>query len=225
MSKNKLQKFSENRTFPNLFQYGYEDLQQAEFSLKGKWGTKFFRNRNPLILELGCGKGEYTIGLAQRYPEKNFIGVDIKGARLWKGLNDAKNLGLSNVAFIRTRIELIEAFFGSDEVAEIWITFPDPQPQKSRQRKRLTHPLFLNRYRNFLQKDGLIHLKTDSELLYEFTKEVIAEQGLTLYSDTADLYATTDHIEVKTIRTFYEDIWLKSNLSIKYLCFSPHHEC
>lgn len=223
-SKNKLQRFEENETFPNLFQFNYEKLQQSRFPLKGKWASDFFGNNNPILLELGCGKGEYTVGLASKYPEKNFIGVDIKGARLWRGLRNAKERSLSNVAFIRTRIELINFFFDYQEVAEIWITFPDPQPQKSRMRKRLTHPEFLKRYRQFLKPSGLIHLKTDSDLLYQYTREVIQENHLNLFYDTNDLYATADEIEVKLIRTFYEQMWLNQGLTIKYLRFGLPYE-
>ncbi len=218
-SKNKLQKFAENLKFPNLFQYGYEQILQSPFPLKGKWAADFFKNNNPIVLELGCGKGEYTIGLAQKYPEKNFIGVDIKGARLWRGLRSSKELGLNNVAFIRTRIELINAFFSSDEVSEIWITFPDPQPQKSRRRKRLTHPEFLSRYKQFLKVGGIIHLKTDSDLLYDFTNEVIEEFKHQPIIVTDDLYADERELEVKSIQTFYEKIWLEQGLTIKYIRF------
>lgn len=223
-SKNKLKRFAENLTFHNLFQYDYEMLHQAGFPLKGKWSADFFGNNNPIVLELGCGKGEYTIGLAKKYPEKNFIGVDIKGARLWRGLRNAKEQSLSNVAFIRTRIELISFFFNTNEVSEIWITFPDPQPQKSRMRKRLTHPVFLERYNNFLKPSGFIHLKTDSDLLFQYTRDLIAEMNLPLFYDTDDLYASADEIEVKSIRTFYEQIWLSQGLTIKYLRFGLHSD-
>lgn len=221
-SKNKLKRFAENLTFHNLFQYDYEMLRQTGFPLNGKWSSDFFGNNNPIVLELGCGKGEYTIGLAKKYPEKNFIGVDIKGARLWRGLRNAKEQSLSNVAFIRTRIELINFFFHTNEVSEIWITFPDPQPQKSRMRKRLTHPVFLERYNNFLKPTGFIHLKTDSDLLYQYTRDLIEEMNLPLFYDTNDLYASADEIEVKSIRTFYEQIWLNQGLTIKYLRFGLH---
>jgi tRNA (guanine-N7-)-methyltransferase len=223
-SKNKLQRFAENETFHNLFQIGYEQLQNESFALKGNWHKDFFQNQNPIVLELGCGKGEYTIGLAQHYPSKNFIGMDIKGARLWRGLKSAAERGITNVAFVRTRIEMINHFFGSNEVSEIWITFPDPQPRKSKQLKRLTSPRFLKQYALLLKPEGIIHLKTDSELLYNYTLEVIHEGAHTLHYATDDLYSTEQEMDVKLIRTFYEQMWLAQGLSIKYLVFSLRHE-
>lgn len=218
-SKNKLQRFAENLTFDNLFQYNYEQLINLPFELKGRWKEDFFLNDHPITLELGCGKGEYTVGLAERYPGRNFIGFDIKGARLWKGLTMARQKGLGNVAFVRTKIDNINFFFESEEVSEIWITFPDPQPQLSRARKRLTSPLFLDRYRGILKPGGIIHLKTDSDLLYEYTLEVIREKSLPLHYHTNDLYAIGDEMEVKSIRTYYEQIWLSQGLTIKYIRF------
>ncbi|HMM10543.1 MAG TPA: tRNA (guanosine(46)-N7)-methyltransferase TrmB [Bacteroidales bacterium] len=223
-SKNKLQRFAENETFPNLFQSGYEQLQHEPFPLKGRWSPDFFKNDNPIVVELGCGKGEYTIGLAQQYPERNFIGMDIKGARLWRGLKNSAEMQLGNVAFVRSRIELISHYFGEGEVSEVWITFPDPQPRKSRRLKRLTSPRFLTLYHGFLKPDGLIHLKTDSQLLYDYTLEVIAEGQHKLHYATDDLYATHEDMDVKRIRTFYEQIWLSQGLRIKYLVFSLNHE-
>lgn len=218
-SKNKLQRFAENLTFDNLFQYNYEQLINLPFELKGRWKEDFFLNDHPITLELGCGKGEYTVGLAERYPGRNFIGFDIKGARLWKGLTMARQKGLGNVAFVRTKIDNINFFFESEEVSEIWITFPDPQPQLSRARKRLTSPLFLDRYRGILKPGGIIHLKTDSDLLYEYTLEVIREKSLPLHYHTNDLYAIGDEMEVKSLRTYYEQIWLSQGLTIKYIRF------
>lgn len=218
--KKKLQRFAENLTFDNFFQYQYEQLQSDGFPLKGRWHEAFFKNENPIIVELGCGKGEYAVGLARQYPDKNFIGVDIKGARMWRGLKTAKEEQLTNVAFLRTRIELIEHYFASGEVSEIWITFPDPQPRKSRAHKRLTSPRFINRYRNILKPEGVIHLKTDDMPLYAYTLEVIREGGHRLVFHTLDLYKLTDELDVKKIRTFYEQIWLEQGLTIKYIQFS-----
>jgi tRNA (guanine-N7-)-methyltransferase len=217
--KKKLHHFVENETFDNLFQFSFEQIQAESFSLKGKWHAGFFKNQHPIVLELGCGKGEYTIGLARTNPDKNFIGMDVKGARLWRGLKTASEESITNVAFIRSRIELIENYFGPNEISEIWITFPDPQPRQARERKRLTSPKFLEIYRKFLSKDGIIHLKTDSDLLFEFTSEMIKnEQHNTLFS-TNDLYATEQEMEVKNIRTFYEQRWLNEGLTIKYVAF------
>lgn len=217
--KNKLKRFAENQSFDHLFQYGFQELQDTGFPLKGKWNTQFFKNDHPIVLELGCGKGEYTVGLAKARVGTNHIGFDIKGARMWKGLKESQLLALKNVAFVRTRIELINYFFEPDEVSEIWITFPDPQPQSSRVRKRLTSPVFLAYYRKFMKADGIIHLKTDSQLLYDYTLEVIEEEGLPMHYHTNDLYATTEEMEVKNFRTFYEQMWLEQGISIKYIQF------
>lgn len=220
--KNKLQKFEENRSFDNLFQYSYERIMEEGFPLQGKWHADFFRNDNPIVLELGCGKGEYTVGLARAHRDTNYIGVDIKGARMWRGLTQAREEGLTNVAFIRTRIDQIEHFFAPDEVSEIWVTFPDPHPGEGERnaRHRLTSPEFLERYRKIVRPDGILNLKTDSPIMYEFTlHEVIEKQGLPLLYATDDLYANDDDLEVKTIRTFYEQMWLDQGLTIKYLRF------
>ena len=217
--KKKLDHFVENETFDNLFQFSFEQIQAESFSLKGNWHNGFFKNHNPIVLELGCGKGEYTIGLARTNPDKNYIGMDVKGARLWRGLKTASEESISNVAFIRSRIELIENYFGDNEVSEIWITFPDPQPRQALERKRLTSPKFLEIYRKFLTKDGIIHLKTDSDLLYDFTCEMIENEKHTPLFSTNDLYATTQQMEVKNIRTFYEQRWLNEGLTIKYIAF------
>lgn len=184
--------------------------------MKGHW-HEFFGNDNPIVLELGCGKGEYTIGLARVHPNINYIGVDIKGARMWVGIKQGMAEGLKNVAFVRTRIELIESFFAEDEVDEIWITFPDPQILKAR--KRLTAPPYLERYKKFLKKDSYVNLKTDNDLLYEFTLEVANEADYPVVYNYNDLYANDDELEVKHIRTFYEQMWLKQGLTIKYLKF------
>lgn len=216
-NKNKLERFAENKTFTNMFEYSFDRLKEEGFPMKGRWKQDFFKNDNPIVLELGCGKGEYTVGLAREHKDVNYIGVDIKGARMWVGLCSARNEGLTNVAFIRTRIELIDNFFAEGEVDEIWVTFPDPQPSKPR--KRLTAPNFLDHYRNFLKKDGVVNLKTDSDLMYEFTVETAKEANYPIYYNYDDLYNNDDDLEVKKIRTYYEQIWLNKGLTIKYIRF------
>jgi len=217
--KNKLQRFAENKTFGNLFQLQYHQVVKG-FENKGKWGRNFFGNNHELILELGCGKGEYTVGLANEYRDKNYIGVDIKGARLWKGLKEARENNLTNVAFIRTRINLIEYYFGKDEVSEIWITFPDPQPNRIKVKKRLTSPWFLNSYARFLKPDGIIHLKTDNIIFFEYTLDIINEMGHELLYSTYDVYKTESVDSPLTqIQTYYEKIWLEHGTKIKYLKF------
>ena len=220
--KNKLQKFEENKSFDNLFQYSYERIMAEGFPLQGRWRADFFHNDNPIVLELGCGKGEYTVGLARAHRDINYIGIDIKGARMWRGLTQAREEGLVNVAFIRARIDQIEHFFGPDEVDEIWVTFPDPHPGEGERnaRHRLTSPEFLQRYRKIVKPEGILNLKTDSPIMYEFTlHEVIEKQGLPMLYASDDLYANNDVLEVKTIRTFYEQMWLDQGLTIKYLKF------
>ena len=223
MVKKKLAHFAENLTFTHLFQNPYPDFTR-EFILKGKWVTDYFQNDHPLIIELGCGKGEYTVNLALQKAEKNFIGIDIKGARIWKGCKMAQEMELKNVAFIRSRIEYIEYFFGKNEVDEIWLTFPDPQPQSNRKRKRLTSPLFLNRYKNFLNPGGIIHLKTDNEGLYQFTLRVIREEKHQLLFASEDIYKLEHPHEATTIQTFYEAIYRKEGIPIKFIEFSLNHE-
>ena len=223
MVKKKLAHFAENLTFTHLFQNPYPDFTR-EFILKGKWVTDYFQNDHPLIIELGCGKGEYTVNLALQKAEKNFIGIDIKGARLWKGCKMAQEMELKNVAFIRSRIEYIEYFFGKNEVDEIWLTFPDPQPQSNRKRKRLTSPLFLNRYKSFLKPGGIIHLKTDNEGLYQFTLKVIREENHQLLFASEDLYKLEQPHDATAIQTFYEAIYRKEEIPIKYIEFSLNHE-
>jgi tRNA (guanine-N7-)-methyltransferase len=217
----KLEKFADVAAFPNCFSLPYEETGKP-FVLKGKWREDFFRNSRPLVLELGCGKGEYTIGLAARHPEKNFIGVDIKGNRIWTGAKQALEAKMENVAFLRTRIDFIDHCFGPGEVDEVWITFPDPQPQKNRARKRLTHPMFLNRYRKFLKPGALIHLKTDSTSLYTYTLEVIKEQSLTMHWETEDLYRNCppERKELIEISTYYEKLFTAKGEDIKYILFS-----
>jgi tRNA (guanine-N7-)-methyltransferase len=216
MAKNKQAKFAEMATCTNVFQYTFDALKEKGFPLKGKWHT-YFDNPHPIVLELGCGKGEYAVGLARRYPEKNFIGVDVKGARMWAGATQALKEGLSNVAFLRTRIELLRHFFAQDEVSEIWITFPDPQMKKTN--KRLTSVRFMEEYGRLLKDGGIIHLKTDSKFLYEYTRAMIKENRLTTLLDTGDLYRSGPDEEALKIHTFYEEQWLSRGLSIKYLRF------
>ena len=215
MGKNKLKKFGEMDTFSNVFQYPYSVLMQQGFPLKGKWHTDFFGNGNPIVLELGCGKGEYTVGLAKRFPDRNFIGVDIKGARMWTGAKQAVTDNMPNVAFVRTNIELIASFFAPGEVSEIWITFPDPQMKKTN--KRLTSVRFLNLYRRILEPGGIINLKTDSPFLYTYTRELVRLNGLPVEVDTDDLYASGMADDILEIRTFYEQQWLARGFTIKYL--------
>lgn len=217
MGHHKLEHFAENLTFANLFQVSFETLQRDGFALRGKW-HEHFGNDNPITLELGCGKGDYTVALARLHSDRNFIGVDIKGARLWRGAKTATEEQMRNVAFIRTRIELIESFFAPDEVKEIWITFPDPQPKKPM--KRLTSERFLNHYRQFLKTGSPIHLKTDSQELYDYTlNEVIPAGGYTIAYATADLYHSNYEGEAKLTQTFYEKMFLAEGKPITYLEF------
>jgi len=215
--KKKLQRFAENLTFDNLFQPSFKEIEHG-FMHKGEW-HHFFQNDHPLILELACGKGEYTVGLAQRFPEKNFIGIDIKGARLWKGCKESNEMGMKNVAFIRTRIEFIEHFFDKNEVQEIYIIFPDPQPRRAKERKRLTSTPFLHRYLNMLVPDHRIHLKTDNAPLYEYTLDLIEEQRHHLFYSTDNVYESDCHEPIRGIQTFYEEKWLKQGKRINYLAF------
>lgn len=216
----KLEKFAEFESFDNCVTLFWENLSKG-FALKGKWHNEHFKNQKPIVLELGCGKGEYTIGLAQKHPEKNFIGVDIKGNRIWTGAKQAIENKMENVAFVRTKIDFIDYCFDTNEVDEIWITFPDPQPQSPRAKQRLTHKLFLDRYKKFLKKGGLVHLKTDSTSLYEFTLEVIAENKLPMIWHTNDLYKNcpADRQELVNIKTYYEALFTSKGEDIKYICF------
>jgi len=217
--KNKLQKFADNRTFSNLFQYSYEEIING-FHLKGKWAQDFFKNNNDIVIELGCGKGEYSVGMAEMYPDKNFIGLDIKGARLWRGLVTAKEKAIKNVAFVRGRINLVNHYFGKDEVSEIWITFPDPHARDTKARKRLTSPEFLKRYTGFLKKDGVINLKTDNIIVFESTLDTIKEYGHKIIYQTYDVYSEGIDNELTSIQTFYEKKWLEHGTKIKFLKFS-----
>ena len=217
MAKNKLTKFAEMATYKNVFEYTFQELQDKDFPLKGKWGKEYFENDNPIVLELGCGKGEYTVGLARVYPNKNFIGMDIKGARMWSGATDATVNKLNNVAFVRTHIEMIAHFFDTNEVSEIWITFPDPQMKKVN--KRLTSARFMKMYSEILKENGIIHLKTDSNFLYTYSRAMVEENQLKVLFDTDDLYYSDIESEVLSIKTFYEKQWLSRGLNIKYLKF------
>ncbi len=217
MSKGKLEKFAEVEGFSNVIQPPFKDVFQHDHHLKGLWNKEYFRNQNPLTLELGCGKGEYTVGLAKRYPDRNFIGIDIKGSRIWRGAKTALEAGLANVAFLRTRIDFIGSFFGKDEVSEIWITFPDPQLKKAR--KRLTSSLFLTRYSSFLHREGYINLKTDSRELFEYTRALAIHNDLNISYMTDDLYGSGYHSDILSIQTYYEQMWLEQGKPIRYIRF------
>ena len=217
MSKGKLAKFADMAKYENVFQYPYSVVENVPFEMRGHWNEEYFHNDNPIVLELGCGKGEYTVGLAKLFPNVNFIGVDIKGARMWTGATQAINEGLKNVAFLRTNIEIIERFFTEDEVQEIWLTFSDPQMKNPR--KRLTSTYFMNRYRKFLNPDGLIHLKTDSNFMFTYTKYMVEENKFPVEFCTDDLYHSGLADDILSIRTYYEQQWLDRGLNIKYMKF------
>lgn len=223
MGKGKLAKFADMAEYPHVFEYPYSVIDNVPFEGRGKW-HEFFGNQNPIVLELGCGRGEYTVGLARLYPEKNFIGVDIKGARMWTGATESMREGLKNVAFLRTNIEIIDRFFDPDEVQEIWLTFSDPQMKKVT--KRLTSTYFMNRYRKFLIDGGLIHLKTDSNFLFTYTNYMVEKSALPVEFSTTDLYHSvlaehpnTEDARILSIQTYYEQQWIDRGLNIKYLRF------
>lgn len=218
MAKNKLKKFNDLETFSHVIQPSIDELR-SNFNLKGNWRKHFFKNDNPIVLELGCGKGEYTVGLAKNFPEKNYLGIDIKGARIWAGASQALEEKLINVGFLRIRIDWIEMCFSSNEVDEIWITFPDPQIKKNRTTKRLTHPIFLKKYNNILKSNSKIHLKTDSQFLHGFTLGVIAGENHTLEDSTEDLYNSVELRDCSKIQTFYENMFLNKGMPITYLRF------
>lgn len=229
MGKNKLQRFADNKTFSNVFEPSYEIVNTNTFELKGKWHKEYFKNDHPIVLELGCGRGEYAVGLAQLYPQKNFMGIDIKGARLWHGANYALKNNIQNIAFVRTRIDFIESIFNPNEVNEIWITFPDPQPSTAKEFKRLTSSRFLNRYKNVLAPDGIIHLKTDNAGLYKYTLEVIKHHSLPLHFYTDNLYELKDndniHIkEARAFKTYYEELFTGKGHVIQYIRFGLKKE-
>ena len=204
-------------TLQCVFQYPFARLQNESFPLRGKWNQEYFHNSNPIVLELGCGKGEYAVGLASRFPDKNYIGIDCKGARMWTGATQATTMGLSNVAFLRTDIELINSFFAENEVSETWITFPDPQMKKVR--KRLTGTRFLGLYRNILCDGGLVHLKTDSPVLYTYTHALVQGNNFVTDIDTDNLYSSDIVDDILDIKTYYERQWLSRGLTIKYIKF------
>lgn len=218
MGKNKLRKFKELEDNPLVLQYPFGRLKEVGFPLRGKWGADFFGNDKPIVLELGCGKGEYTVGLGRRYPDRNFIGIDIKGARLWSGATAAMREGMTNVAFLRTSIELLSQFFAPGEVSEIWITFPDPQMKKVN--KRLTGTRMLGIYRGIMVPDGVVRLKSDSPFLYEYTRLMAAHNGLSVEAASSDIYKEYQPGDALVdIRTHYEQQWLDRGLTIKYLAF------
>ena len=219
-SKNKLKRFSENETFTNVFQPTREEVVGNEFPLRGKWNSEFFKNDNPIVLELGCGKGEYSVGLAERFPEKNFIGIDIKGARFWRGAKTAVETGMNNVAFVRTQIELINHIFAENEVSEIWITFPDPQIKYKRTKHRMTNAEFLERYKKILKPSGLMHLKTDSEFMHGYTLGLLHGLGHEVIYANHNIYKNEGApAEVTAIQTFYESQYLEVNKPITYIKF------
>ena len=219
-SKNKLKRFSENETFSNVFQPTREEVVGNEFPLRGKWNSEFFKNDNPIVLELGCGKGEYSVGLAERFPNKNFIGIDIKGARFWRGAKTAVESSMNNVAFVRTQIELINHIFTENEVSEIWITFPDPQIKYKRTKHRMTNSEFLNNYKKILKPNGLMHLKTDSEFMHGYTLGLLHGEGHEVIYANHNIYKNEGApAEVTGIQTFYESQYLEVNKPITYIQF------
>lgn len=211
MGKDKLRKFAEVATFENVVQL------DAGKEYKGQWASKFFGNNMPVVLELACGKGEYTVNLAKMFPNKNFIGVDYKGNRIWRGAKTALEEGIKNVGFLRIQIETILEHFAENEISEIWITFPDPQPQESREKKRLTNPNFLERYKLILNQDGIMHLKTDNDGFYAYTLEQIDALKLTKFKETADLYKSNLVDDVLSIKTYYERKYLAVDKNINYV--------
>jgi tRNA (guanine-N7-)-methyltransferase len=231
MSKGKLAKFADMETYACVFQYPYSVVSDIPFAMRGHWREQYFKNNNPIVLELGCGKGEYAVGLAKKYPNINFIGVDIKGARMWTGATQATQEGITNVAFLRTNIEIIDRFFAPNEVQEIWLTFSDPQMKNPR--KRLTSTYFMERYRRFLADKGVIHLKTDSNFLFTYTKYMVEKNALPVEALTEDLYAAVSDKETAgneslqeaaSIQTYYEQMWLARGLNIRYMKFLLPHE-
>ena len=220
MGKDKLRRFRENLTFECFVQPEFDEVFHRDHPLKGNWNRDFFRNDNPIVLELGCGKGEYTVALAQRDPQRNYIGIDIKGARMWRGAKTATDRRMHNVGFLRTRIEFIDALFAENEVSEIWITFPDPQLKSRRAKKRLTSPLFLGQYAQMQVPGGRINLKTDSQHLYAYTQAVIERFGLPCDVANNDIYGSGFADEILSVKTAYEQMFLERKLPITYTRFS-----
>ena len=219
-SKNKLKRFKENETFQNVFQPSREEVVGEQFHLKGKWNSDFFKNENPIIIELGCGKGEYSVGLAERFPDKNFVGIDIKGARFWRGAKTAVESGMHNVAFVRTQIELIDHIFSEQEVDEIWITFPDPQIKYKRTKHRMTNTEFLKLYKKILKPNGVVNLKTDSEFMHGYTLGLLHGEGHEVIYANHNVYKNEGApVEVIGIQTFYEKQYLEINKAITYIRF------
>ena len=219
-SKNKLKRFKENDTFDNVFQPTREEVVTDQFSLKGKWNQDYFKNNNPIVLELGCGKGEYSVGLAEKYPDKNFIGIDLKGARFWRGAKTAVETSLTNVAFIRTQIELINHIFNENEVDEIWITFPDPQIKYKRTKHRMTNSQFLKLYKKVLKPEGVVNLKTDSEFMHGYTLGLLHGEGHEVIYSNHNVYVNEGSPEEVTgLQTFYEKQYLEINKAITYIRF------
>ena len=217
MGKNKLQKFDDMRGYSHVHEYPFARIQSEGFPMKGSWGKECFGNDNPIVLELGCGRGEYAVQLGKLYPEKNFIGIDIKGARMWSGAKESHEAGLKNVAFLRTNIELIDHFFAAGEVAEVWITFPDPQMKKLR--KRLTSTRFMELYQKIVRPNGLIHLKCDSNFLFTYTRLLVEKNNLVVHQLTEDLYHSGIVDKILSIQTAYEQQWIDRGLNIRYLQF------
>lgn len=222
MGKNKIARFEENKILPNVIQPTRAEALEG-FHLKGKWHQEVFRNSNPIVLELGCGKGEYSVGLAKAFPDKNFIGIDIKGARFWFGAKEAVECNLKNVAFLRTQIELVDYFFAENEVDEIWITFPDPQIKYRRTKHRMTHPDFLERYKKILKPGGIIHLKTDSEFLHGYTLGLLQGAGYEVITAHHDIYGAPEYEPgtplLREIKTYYEDLFSSKGKTITYIKF------
>ena len=219
-SKNKLKRFKENETFVNVFQPTREEVVSDSFTLKGKWNSDFFKNDNPIVLELGCGKGEYSVGLAQLNPNKNFIGIDVKGARFWRGAKTAVDTGMHNVAFVRTQIELINHIFAENEVSEIWITFPEPQIKYKRTKHRMTNSEFLQNSKKVLKAAGLMHLKTDSEFMHGYTLGLLHGEGHEVVYANHNIYKNEGApAEVTGIQTFYENQYLEVDKAITYIQF------